>query len=101
MENTTKVRSDLNMGTLLISVESGKPEAVDSAPAVVGSLADGTNDLGEVCGVQLYESGINVIVQRTSIAFGNFYNSWVPVFIDHSYFDIASVIIFIQTVRDS
>ena len=67
MENTTKVRSDLNMGTLLISVESGKPEAIYSALAVVGSLADGTNDLCEVCGVQLYESGIDVIVQSVEL----------------------------------
>ena len=101
MENATKVRSNLNMGTLLFSVESSEPEVVDSAPAVVGSLADGTDHLTEVGGVQLYESIIDVIVQSTSVAFRNFYHSWNSVLMDQPDLHLSFVVIFIQTVGDS
>ena len=81
-----------------MSIKTGEPEAVDSAPAVVGSLADGTNHLAEVCGVQLYEPVVNVIVQSTSSAFRNFYHSWVPVLMDQPDLHLGPVVIFIQTV---
>ena len=37
MKNTSEVRSDLNMGTLLFSVKTGEPQAVNSAPKVFSS----------------------------------------------------------------
>ena len=100
MKNASEVRSDLNMGILFISVETGEPEVAESAPAVVWSLTDGTDNLSEMCGVQLYESGIDSIVQRTSIALGNFNHSWVSVLTYHSDLDFASVILFIKTMRN-
>ena len=107
MQHSTKIRSDLNIVQhgltfcLLLGVKPCEPEAGDSAPAVVGSLADGADYCTEVSAVQLYESGIDVIEQNTSVAFRNFYNSWVSVFMDHSDLHLPSVIIFIQTVQDS
>ena len=101
MKNTSEVRSDLNMGVLLFSVETGEPNAVDSTPAVVGSLTDGTYDLAKVGRMQLNVFGINVIVQSTSIAFRNFHHSWVSVLMDHSDPDFGSVITSSETVRDS
>ena len=98
MKDPSKVRSNFNMGSLLFSVITGEPEAVDSAPAVVGSLADGTDDCTESCGVQLYESVINVKEQGASAALGNFYYSWDSVLMDHSDFDFVSVIIFVKAV---
>ena len=99
VEKATEVRSDLNIVgqflSLLWSIKSSKPKIIDSLPAVVGGLAYGTDHCGKVCGVQLYESGINVIVQSPSIAFGNFYHTWVSVFMDHSDLDLACIIILI------
>ena len=86
----------------MLGVISGEPEIGDSLPAVVGSLADGANHYCKVCGVQLYESVIDLIIQITSTAFGNFYgwNSRISVPMDHSDLDFASVIIFMQAMRD-
>ena len=95
IENTTKVRSDLN---IVGRVKLGKPQTVDSFSAVVWSLADCTNDLDEMCGVKLYESVIDVIVQSTAVAFRNFYRSRISVLMDQSDFDFTFVIMFIQTV---
>ena len=86
---------------LLLSFKLCKAKVNDSVQAVLGSLTDGTNHLAEMCGVQLYESGIDVIVQSTSVALRNFYHSWVPVLMDKSDFHFIFVIIFIQTVGDS
>ena len=58
---------------LLFGVKSGEPEVVDSLPAVVGSLTDGADYCSKVCGVQLYESVSDVVVQISCVAFGNFY----------------------------
>ena len=83
------------MRTLQVSVKAGEPEAADPAPAVVGSLADGTDNLSEMWSVQLYESIIDIIEHSSCIAFGNFYHSWVSVLMNHSDLDFTSVIIFI------
>ena len=109
MNNATKIRSDLHVvqqawtfigdvEMLFLCVKPGEPEAADPASAVVGSLADGADYCAESFGMQLYESGIYVPVQGPSIAFGNFYHSWVSVLIGHSDLDFGSIIIFIQIV---
>ena len=74
VEHAAKVRSDLNATG---RVKVGKPEVVDSFTAVVGSLTDGADYCGKVCGVQLYEPDINVIVQWTYVAFWDFDHKWV------------------------
>ena len=48
VENSSKVRSDLN---LVWIVEVGEPEVVDSLPAVVRSLADGADYCSEMRGM--------------------------------------------------
>ena len=104
MNNSTEIRSDLNIvqqgrtilwsrAFLFLCVKLSKPGAADSAPAVVGNLADGTNDLTEVLGVQLYEPVINIIVHSTSVAFRNFHHSWVSVLMDHPDLHLSPVII--------
>ena len=102
---TTEVRPDFNImlkcsSFLEFCFELGEPETVDSTQAVEWFVAVGTNYHTEVCGVQLYESANNVVVQSTSVTFRNFYHSWVSVLMDQSHFDISSIIIFIQTVRN-
>ena len=82
----------------ILSIKSCKPRAGESIKTVVGSLTDGANDLAEVPCVQLYESGIDVIVQSTSVAFRNFHHSWVSVLMDQSDFNFSPVVIFIQAV---
>ena len=84
----------------MLSIKPGKPGAGEGIKAVVGSLTDGTNDFCEMCGMQLYESGIDIIVQSTSVAFRNFYHSWIPVLMDHPHLHFGPIIIFIQTVGD-
>ena len=118
MNDAAEVRPDLNvmlimalhwktvMFTLLsqfFAFKLGKEEANNFLQTVVRSLTDGTNDLCEVCGVQLYESVTDFIIQHTIDAFGsgrNYNHSWGSVFMDQSDLDFASVIIFIQAVRN-
>ena len=113
VDNATKVRSDFHIMKEtrnlswrsqfeLLNVKIGKPEAVDSAPSVIWRLlTDGTNDLGEMCHVQLYESANDVVVQSPSIAFRNFHHSCNSVLMDQSDLHFGPVVIFIQTVGDS
>ena len=108
MKNSTKIRPDLHvmlqvktfLDLLLFSLEIGEPEVCYSVPTVVGSLAYRANYFAKVSAVEFYESGIDIVEHRSSIAFWNFYHSWVSVLMDHSDLDFGFVIIFIKAMRD-
>ena len=61
--NGVSVQGGGGGGLLKLDLKLGVPEAVDSANAVERSLTVGTCYQTEVCGMQLYESANDVVVQ--------------------------------------
>ena len=53
---------------LLLSFKLCKAEVNDSVQTVVGSLADRADDFTEVCGVKVYEPGIDVVIILNTIS---------------------------------